>query len=487
VPPPPPSRDGPYDTSPWRYSAFGDFDGDRQALALLIVLLNVFYFSAAWLMGDLMATRRRREELLEAQGAELAEARAEIAQRAVDAERVRIARELHDVVAHHVSVMGVQAGAARRILDRSPNRAATALGAKPPGHQMFAPPLNAAPRRPITCRPPSTGVGQARAGDQPLGRPQFIPLGTTVTPGIRRVQAMLELDDLTRRYGDVVALDGVTFTVSPGEIVGFVGRNGAGKTTAMRIALGLTEPDRGEIRWNGSRPDQTTRAIEFGYLPEERGLYPKMRIVDQLRFLGRLSGLAPRPAVEAADAWLERLGLADRAADTLDTLSLGNQQRVQLAAAVLHQPDLLVLDEPFSGLDPIGVDLMAEALGEEVGRGAAVLFSSHQLDLVERLCESVAVIDAGRLVAHGRTDELRAARSGRRYEIEVRGAIDPDWADGVAGASVLERSDTSVVVELAEDTDDQRLLDAARAAGTVRRFGPVTASLAELYREAVPA
>ena len=298
---------------------------------------------------------------------------------------------------------------------------------------------------------------------------------------------MLELDHLTRRYQDVVAVDDVSFTVSPGEIVGFVGRNGAGKTTTMRIALGLVEPDAGEVRWRGAVPDHATRAVQFGYMPEERGLYPKMKIVDQLRFLARASGLAPREAVEAADRWLDRLGLADRAGDLLDTLSLGNQQRVQLAAAVLHRPDLLVLDEPFSGLDPIGVDVLAVALEEEVARGAAVLFSSHQLELVERLCHSVAVIDAGRLVAHGTTAELRAARTGRRYQVTVRGALDPRWAEGVADVTVISEAGGGVVVELGDGVDDQRLLDAARAAGSVESFGPVKASLAELYREAVPA
>ncbi len=298
---------------------------------------------------------------------------------------------------------------------------------------------------------------------------------------------MLELDHLTRRYGDVLALDDVTFPVPAGEVVGFVGRNGSGKTTTMRIALGLAEADSGEVRWQGHPPDHATRATAFGYMPEERGLYPKMRIGDQLRFLGRASGLTASEAAAATDTWLDRLGLAERAGEPLDALSLGNQQRVQLAASVLHGPDLLVLDEPFSGLDPQGVDVMAQALRDEVDRGAAVLFSSHQLELVERLCDSVAVIDAGRLVAHGTTDELRAARTGRRYEVEVHGALDPRWVEGVAGVRVRETDEARLVLELDDDVDDQRLLDAARAAGSVRRFGPVHASLAELYREAVPA
>lgn len=298
---------------------------------------------------------------------------------------------------------------------------------------------------------------------------------------------MLELNSLTKRFGDVVALDQVTFAVEPGTVVGFVGRNGAGKTTTMRASLGLLALDDGTVRWRGSEPDQATLARDFGYMPEERGLYPKMRIVDQLRFLGRASGLAPGDAVAAADEWLERLSLADRASDTLDTLSLGNQQRIQLAAAVLHRPPMLILDEPFSGLDPVGVDVLANALTEEVERGAAVLFSSHQLDLVERMCDSVVVIDAGRVVALGTTDELRAARSSRRIELDVQGALDPNWIEGIDGVSVVARRSDRIVVELDDQVDDQVLLDTARCAGSVRRFAPVTPSLADLYREVVPA
>ena len=298
---------------------------------------------------------------------------------------------------------------------------------------------------------------------------------------------MLELSSLTKRFGDVVALDEVTFSVEPGTVVGFVGRNGAGKTTTMRAALGLLTLDAGSALWRGAPPDQATLARDFGYMPEERGLYPKMRIVDQLRFIGRASGLTSGDAVAAADEWLERLGLAERATDTLDALSLGNQQRIQLAAAVLHRPPMLILDEPFSGLDPVGVDVLATALAEEVARGAAVLFSSHQLELVDRMCDSVVVIDAGRVVAQGTTEELRAARSSRRMEIDVQGSLDPDWADGVEGVTLVERRPDRIVVELEDQVDDQVLLDAARAAGSVRRFAPVTPSLADLYREVVPA
>jgi ABC-2 type transport system ATP-binding protein len=209
---------------------------------------------------------------------------------------------------------------------------------------------------------------------------------------------MLELTDLHRRYGDVIALDGVSFSVPAGRIVGFVGRNGSGKTTTMRAVLGLVRPDRGEVRWRGA-PISAADRRRIGYLPEERGLYPRMRVAHQLGYLARLSGVDPVTARERVTAWLDRLGLSDRADDRLEELSLGNQQRVQLAAALVHDPELAVLDEPFSGLDPVGVDVMSETLLAEAAAGRAVLFSSHQLDPVERICDAVVVIDAGRVVA----------------------------------------------------------------------------------------
>ena len=174
---------------------------------------------------------------------------------------------------------------------------------------------------------------------------------------------MLELRDLARRYGDVVALDGISFRVEAGQMFGFVGPNGAGKTTTMRIVLGVLSADRGQVRWRGAAVSADTRT-RFGYMPEERGLYPKMRVRDQLVYFARLHGIGAAAAVAAAERWIDRLGLSDRAGDRVEQLSLGNQQRVQLAAAMVHDPELLVLDEPFSGLDPVGVDVLSGVLAE---------------------------------------------------------------------------------------------------------------------------
>jgi ABC-2 type transport system ATP-binding protein len=294
---------------------------------------------------------------------------------------------------------------------------------------------------------------------------------------------MLALNGLSRRYGDTVALDGLSLEVPEGDVVGFVGPNGAGKTTAMRIALGVLEPDAGEVLWRGA---PATREVQrqFGYMPEERGLYPKMQVQRQLRYLATLHGRDEAAADAAATRWLDRLGIAERAGQRVEELSLGNQQRVQLAAALVHDPDLLILDEPFSGLDPIGTDTMSEVLHERAAAGAAVIFSSHQLDLVERICDSVAIVSRGRIVAAGRVDRLREERSAARLRIEVEGASG-DWVDGLSGVEVVARNGQGVVVELHDGADDQAVLDAARRAGRVRRFEPVRPPLAELFREVV--
>ena len=296
---------------------------------------------------------------------------------------------------------------------------------------------------------------------------------------------MLELRDLARRYGDVVALDGISFTVAARQMFGFVGPNGAGKTTTMRIILGVLAPDRGEVIFDG-RPVDFARRRRFGYMPEERGLYPKMRVRDQLVYLARLHGVQAAAAGRAADRWIERLGLAERAGDRVEQLSLGNQQRVQLAAALVHDPELLVLDEPFSGLDPVGVDVLSGVLADYAASGVPVIFSSHQLELVERLCEAVAIINDGRLVAAGAVEELRdRGTDHRRVRVALAGADDDHWLAGVPGASVVDRGARGMLVALPDGASADAVLDAARAAGSVTYFSLERPTLSELFREAV--
>jgi ABC-2 type transport system ATP-binding protein len=294
---------------------------------------------------------------------------------------------------------------------------------------------------------------------------------------------VLSLAGACKRFGSVVALDHASLEVPRGRIVGFLGPNGAGKTTAMRSIFGLVALDAGEVRWEGRPVDREAR-LRFGYMPEERGLYPKMPAGVQLAYLAELHGLEGRAATGAAHSWLERLGLGERADTTVEKLSHGNQQRVQLAAALVHQPDLLVLDEPFSGLDPVAVETLGEVLRAEAARGAGVLFSSHQLDLVEDLCEDVTIVSAGRVVAAGSVAELRA-RAGRvRIDLQVDGARD-GWRPAIRAGELLERRDGTIRLLAPVDVDPDEVLSQARAAGEVRAFSFGPPTLAELFLEAV--
>jgi ABC-2 type transport system ATP-binding protein len=292
----------------------------------------------------------------------------------------------------------------------------------------------------------------------------------------------LEFDGISKRFGDVVALRQTTFDVRAGELFGFVGSNGAGKTTAMRIALGVLAADDGEVRWDGEPITFETRR-RVGYMPEERGLYPKMKVGEQLVYLARLHGLAPDAARRSVEEWTERLGVAARLGDEVQTLSLGNQQRVQLAAALVHDPDILVLDEPFSGLDPLAVEVMSKVLLDKAAAEIPVVFSSHQLDLVERLCDRVGIIRSGQMVAVGTVDELSA---GGAVEMVVEAPDAPEsWAYGLPGVTVRSHENGRTVLELGEGADDQEVLRAALATGPVTEFSRRRQSLTELYRSVV--
>jgi len=294
---------------------------------------------------------------------------------------------------------------------------------------------------------------------------------------------VLEFDGLYKSYGANAVLRGVGFTVPRGSMFGFCGANGAGKTTTMRIAMGLARADAGNVRWRGRPLDEAARR-RIGYMPEERGLYPKMKVGEQVTYFARLHGLDAAAAARASDEWVGRLGLGERRGDRVEKLSLGNQQRVQLAAALVSRPEVLILDEPFSGLDPVGVDSLAEALLEQCRQGVPVLFSSHQLDLVERLCDSVGILARGRMVAAGTVDELRRREAGRLLRVVVPDA-GPGWAYGLAGVRVVSQQGGDTLLELATGTDDQAVLHAALRTGRVTHFAWREPSLVELFREAV--
>ena len=294
---------------------------------------------------------------------------------------------------------------------------------------------------------------------------------------------MLNVVDIRKRFGQVEALAGCSFTVERGRMLGFLGPNGAGKTTTMRAVFGLVQLDAGELLWDG-RPIALPERLRFGYMPEERGLYPRMPVGEQIAYFGRLHGLDADKARTAATTWLTRLDLADRAGAKVEDLSHGNQQRAQLAAALVHAPELLVLDEPFAGLDPVAVRTLAQVLRDEAARGAAVVFSSHQLDLVEDICEEVAIIDHGRIVANGDVDTLRRSSRQRRIELQLENAP-TQWVPHIADIELVDRRNGDLRLLAGRDVDPEQIIAAAEQAGRVVSFTYGPPSLAELFLELV--
>ncbi|MGD9607165.1 MAG: ABC transporter ATP-binding protein [Leucobacter sp.] len=296
---------------------------------------------------------------------------------------------------------------------------------------------------------------------------------------------MIEIAGVSRSFGDRKVLDDVSFGVEGGRMTGFVGGNGAGKTTTMRIILGVLAAQTGEVRFDGRAITAADRA-RIGYMPEERGLYPKMKVLEQIVYLGRLHGMSSGDAKRSAEGLLERLGLAERSGDTLESLSLGNQQRAQIAASLVHHPVGLVLDEPFSGLDPLAVEVVLGVLRDYAAQGVPVLFSSHQLDIVERLCDDVVVIGGGRILAAGSRESLRARHSGRSFEIELSNGGDAGWVREQPGVEVSHLDGGYARFEAENDEAAQAVLAlAVGGRAPVRRFGQVTPTLAQIFKEVV--
>ena len=293
---------------------------------------------------------------------------------------------------------------------------------------------------------------------------------------------MLQLNGISKSYGGSPALRDVAFDVRPGRLTGFIGGNGAGKTTTMRIILGVLAKDAGTVRLDGAEVTASDRR-RFGYMPEERGLYPKMKVLEQIVYLARLHGFSRADAAARATVLLEQLGLGERLADNVETLSLGNQQRAQIAAALVHGPDVLILDEPFSGLDPLAVDVVAGVLQERAAAGASVLFSSHQLDVVERLCDDLVIIAGGEIRAAGARDALRAQHSTRRFELVSAG--DAQWLREEPGVEVQDFGGGYAVFDVDSDETAQRVLRRAVAQGDVASFAPQHPTLAQIFREVI--
>lgn len=290
---------------------------------------------------------------------------------------------------------------------------------------------------------------------------------------------MLDVRDVVHAFAMRRVLDDVSFQVPAGVLTGLLGPNGAGKTTLMRIMFGVIDPDAGQTLWHG-RPATSVDRRRWGYMPQERGLYPAMPAGDQLVYLARLHGIGRREATQSARALLEELGLGDRWADRPDKLSGGMQQRLQLAAALIHDPDVIVLDEPFAGLDPVAVTELSDTLRERVRAGRTVLFSSHQLDLVQDLCESIVMLRDGRIVLQGRVADLRAS-SGRRQLRLTLATADRSWLARLPDVTVVEDHEDALRLDVPADTDPLAVLDAARSAGRVSDFGLDLPTLSQLF------
>ena len=291
----------------------------------------------------------------------------------------------------------------------------------------------------------------------------------------------LEIDHVTKRFGSVVALDRMTFEVPRGAVFGFLGANGAGKTTTMRICLGILEADEGEVRWDGTRsPDLPRRT--WGYLPEERGLYARLPVLEQLVYFATLYGAPADRARRDALHWLARFRIPEYATRRAEELSKGNQQKVQFIAAILHEPDVLLMDEPFTGLDPVNLALLREAFLELRDQGRTVVFSTHQMELAEAMCESVAIVDHGRVVAGGTLRDLKRA-SGRRFvRIGVGGAEPLGWLDALRGVVVTQRTVDRTELELTNGLEPGAVLAAAMAEGVrVTHFELAEPSLEALF------
>ena len=301
------------------------------------------------------------------------------------------------------------------------------------------------------------------------------------------VRDVLRIAGLRKRFGEVQALDGVSFDVRPGEIFGFLGANGAGKTTTMRIVLGFLRPDEGTVSWF-DRPTRAWPRKTWGYMPEERGLYLRMPVLDQLVFYGSLYGMS-RPAARSAGLeWLSRFRIAEFADRRVESLSKGNQQKVQFIATVLHDPDVLLMDEPFVGLDPVNVALLKAALTELRDQGKTIVFSTHQLEMAEELCESVAIIDHGRLVTVGPTRDVKRSTGRQTVRLAMEGNGQGGWLMSLPHVVVTRPGEDYTELHVDSAGDPQEVLRAAIAhGGDVLRFEVADPSLEEVFVERVGA
>ena len=296
------------------------------------------------------------------------------------------------------------------------------------------------------------------------------------------MQPAVEIHDIVKRYGDYTAVDHVSLNVPAGTIYGFLGPNGAGKTSTIRMMMRILLPDEGSIRIL-DKDLATVNLDRIGYLPEERGLYKKMRLLDQMVFFGEIRGLPRSEARNRAGAWLERMGLADRAMQPVEGLSKGMQQKVQFIATVLHEPDLLILDEPFSGLDPVNANVLKDIILEYHRKGHTIIFSTHQMDTVEKLCDHICLINKGRVLLEGTLGSVKQRYGKNGVSLSFTG--DGTYLHSLPEVASYQDNGNEVFLRLKDGVDPGRVLDAARARLSVRRFELAEPSVYDIFIEQV--
>jgi len=294
----------------------------------------------------------------------------------------------------------------------------------------------------------------------------------------------LNIEHVTKKFGDFTAVDRLSITIPEKEIFGFLGANGAGKTTTFRMILGLLSPTEGKISWNGQNITYEN-SHQIGYLPEERGLYPKLKVKDQLIYLGRLKGMDKKTIISEMEYWLERFKIPEYANKKVEELSKGNQQKIQFITAVIHKPKLLILDEPFSGLDPVNVEMLKEAVIDLKERGTSIVFSSHRMEHVEELCEYLCIMHRGKPVVHGSLKEIK--RSFGKKNVTVHADYDLQFLKEISGVTKFKKTTEGVELQIEREEISHKIFEALQEKGFVRKFALEEPSLNDIFIEKVGA
>lgn len=297
----------------------------------------------------------------------------------------------------------------------------------------------------------------------------------------------LRLQGVSKAFGSFQAIKDLSIEVREGTLFGFLGANGAGKTTTMRMILDLFRPDTGQITWNGKDVREVPRHA-WGYLPEERGLYPKMRVDEQLLFLARLNGLAKQDAERALTDWLERFQIGANRKKKIEELSKGNQQKVQFLATILHDPTILIMDEPFSGLDPVNASVLKEAFLEMHRRGKTIIFSTHQLEQAEELCQDIVIINKGQSIVQGSVREVKHQQGRQVVRLKLENDPEASWLEQLAGVQVTKHREDYIEMHIQANLNPNVIVEAAlHHGGIINRFELTEPSLTEIFIEKVGA